>query len=140
MVAPLACGQRRNPGADLRLNALAPLVGGNAGLYTLPFGLFSHRPGGRSKLSAICFGAEMDDATLFTYVGVVMVAHVPWPRALRSLVVPELQWNIACATALVAILAQRSVHICFSGVWPGNRRAASAPRLAALHHPERGWP
>ena len=33
-----------------------------------------------------------------------MVAHVPWPHALRSLVVPELQWNAAYATALVAIL------------------------------------
>jgi len=42
--------------------------------------------------------------SLFTYVGVVMVANVPWPHALRSLVVPELQWNAAYATALVAIL------------------------------------
>ena len=42
--------------------------------------------------------------TLFTYVGVVMVAHVPWPHAMRSLIVPELQWNAAYATAFVAIL------------------------------------
>ena len=38
----LACGQRRNLGADLSAMgaALALLVGGNAGLYTLLFGLF----------------------------------------------------------------------------------------------------
>ena len=46
----------------------------------------------------------MDDADSFTYVGVVIVAHVPWPHALRSLIVPELQWNAAYATAFVAIL------------------------------------
>jgi len=42
--------------------------------------------------------------SLLTYAAVVMVAHVPWPHALRSLVVPELQFNAAYATAFVAIL------------------------------------
>ena len=42
--------------------------------------------------------------SLFAYVGVVAVVHVPWGRALTALVVPELQWNAAYATAMVAIL------------------------------------
>lgn len=42
--------------------------------------------------------------SLFTYIGVVFVAHVPWPHALASLVIPELQFNAAYATAFVAIL------------------------------------
>ena len=106
MVALLLIANVVNLGADLSAMgaAFALLVGGNGGLYTLLFGI-------------LCIGLEVGlsypryasvlkwtTLTLFTYVGVVMVAHVPWPHALRSLVVPELQWNIAYATALVAIL------------------------------------
>jgi Mn2+/Fe2+ NRAMP family transporter len=42
--------------------------------------------------------------SLFTYVAVAVVAQIPWPHALRSLVVPEIEWNAAYATAFVAIL------------------------------------
>jgi len=106
MVALLLVANVVNLGADLSAMgaALELLVGGNGGVYTLLFGI-------------LCIGLEVGlsypryasvlnwtTLTLFTYVGVVMVAHVPWPRALHSLVVPELQWNIAYATALVAIL------------------------------------
>lgn len=106
MIALLLVANVVNLGADLSAMgaALALLVGGDAGLYTLLFGI-------------LCIGLEVGlsypryasvlkwtTLSLFTYVGVVMVANVPWPRALRSLVVPELQWNIAYATALVAIL------------------------------------
>src|SRR6476620_9610477 len=106
MVALLLIANVVNLGADLSAMgaAMALLVGGNGGLYTLLFGI-------------LCIGLEVGlsypryasalkwtTLTLFTYVAVVMVAHVPWPHALRSLVVPELQWNAAYATALVAIL------------------------------------
>lgn len=106
MVTLLLIANVVNLGADLSAMgaALALLVGGNGGLYTLLFGI-------------LCIGLEVGlsypqyasvlkwaTLTLFTYVGVVMVAHVAWPHALRSLVVPELQWNMAYATALVAIL------------------------------------
>lgn len=106
MVALLLVANVVNLGADLSAMgaALALLVGGNAGLYTLLFGIVCialevglsyPRYASVLKWSTLC---------LFTYVGVVMVANVPWPRALRSLVVPEVQWNIAYATAMVAIL------------------------------------
>jgi Mn2+/Fe2+ NRAMP family transporter len=106
MVSLLLVANVVNLGADLSAMgaALALLVGGNASFYTLLFGI-------------VCIGLEVGlsypqyasvlkwtTLTLFTYVAVVMVAHVPWPHALRSLVVPELQWNAAYATALVAIL------------------------------------
>ena len=106
MVALLLVANVVNLGADLSAMgaALALLVGGNAGLYTLLFGIVCialevglsyPRYASVLKWSTLC---------LFTYVGVVMVANVPWPRALRSLVVPEVQWNIAYATAMVAVL------------------------------------
>src|SRR6476469_1552605 len=106
MVSLLLIANVVNLGADLSAMgaALSLLIGGNGGLYTLLFGI-------------LCIGLEVGlsypryasalkwtTLTLFTYVGVVLVAHVPWPHALRSLVVPELQWNAAYATALVAIL------------------------------------
>src|SRR5256885_1162403 len=42
--------------------------------------------------------------SLFTYVAVVAVVHVPWSHALTSLVVPRVHLNAAYATAFVAIL------------------------------------
>lgn len=106
MVALLLVANVVNLGADLSAMgaALALLVGGNAGLYTLLFGILCI--GLEVGLSYPRYASVLKWATLslFTYVGVVMVADVPWPRALRSLVVPELQWNIAYATAMVAIL------------------------------------
>lgn len=95
-----------NLGADLSAMgaALTLLIGGNATLYTLLFGIgcivlevFLSYPQYASIL-------KWTTLSLFTYVAVVMVAGVPWPHALRSLFVPELQWNAAYATALVAIL------------------------------------
>jgi NRAMP (natural resistance-associated macrophage protein)-like metal ion transporter len=95
-----------NLGADLSAMgaALALLSGGSAGLYTLLFGIVCIVL--EVGLSYPRYAAILKWTTLslFTYVAVVIVAHVPWPHAIRSLVVPELQWNAAYATALVAIL------------------------------------
>lgn len=106
MVSLLLVANIINLGADLGAMgaALALLTGGNAPLYTLLFGILCvvlevglSYPRYAAILKWTCL-------TLFTYVAVVAVAQVPWPRALRSLVVPELQFNAAYATALVAIL------------------------------------
>lgn len=95
-----------NLGADLSAMgaALQLLMGGNAALYTLSFGI-------------VCVVLEIvlpyvryanilkwTTLSLFTYVAVVMVAGVPWGEALTALVVPEIEWTPAYATALVAIL------------------------------------
>ena len=106
MVLLLLIANVVNLGADLSAMgaALALLAGGNAGLYTLLFGIICIVLEIWLSYPRYAAVLKWTTLTLFTYVGVVMVAHVPWPHALRSLVVPELQWNAAYATALVAIL------------------------------------
>ncbi len=106
VVALLLAANIVNLGADLSAMgaSLALLSGGNAGLYTLLFGIACIVL--EVGLSYPRYAAILKWTTLslFTYVAVVMVAHVPWGHALRSLVVPEIQWNAAYATAFVAIL------------------------------------
>lgn len=95
-----------NLGADLSAMgaSLQLIIGGNASLYTLLFGIVCillevglsyPRYAGILKWSTL---------SLFAYFGVVMVANVPWSQALLSLVVPQIEWNVAYATAFVAIL------------------------------------
>jgi NRAMP (natural resistance-associated macrophage protein)-like metal ion transporter len=95
-----------NLGADLSAMgaALVLLTGGNEVFYTLLFGILCVVL--EVTLSYPRYAAILKWTTLslLTYVGVVIVAQVPWARALTSLVVPELQWNAAYATAVVAIL------------------------------------
>ena len=106
MVGLLLVANIINLGADLSAMgaALQLLMGGDAGLYTLLFGI-------------VCVVAEIwlnypryasilkwTTLSLFTYIAVVMVAKVPWREALTSLVVPDVEWNAAYMTALVAIL------------------------------------
>lgn len=106
MVSLLLIANVINLGADLSAMgaAMALLAGGNAGLYTLLFGIVCIVLEVGLSYARYAAVLKWTTLTLFTYVGVVMVAHVPWPHALRSLVVPELQWNAAYATALVAIM------------------------------------
>src|SRR6476469_6516969 len=106
MVALLLIANVVNLGADLSAMgaAMALLVGGNGGLYTLLFGIVCIVL--EVALSYPRYAAILKWTTLslFTYVAVVVVAGVPWAHALRSLVFPELQFNAAYATAFVAIL------------------------------------
>jgi NRAMP (natural resistance-associated macrophage protein)-like metal ion transporter len=106
MVTLLLVANVVNLGADLSAMgaALALLAGGNAMLYTLLFGIVCVVL--EVTLSYPRYAAILKWTTLslFTYVAVVAVAQVPWGRALTALVVPELQWNAAYATAMVAIL------------------------------------
>jgi len=106
MVTLLLVANVVNLGADLSAMgaALALLAGGNAGLYTVLFGIVCVVL--EVALSYPRYAAILKWTTLslFTYVAVVAVAQVPWGRALTALVVPELQWNAAYATAMVAIL------------------------------------
>ncbi|OYY92014.1 MAG: iron transporter [Sphingomonas sp. 28-66-16] len=106
MVALLLIANVINLGADLSAMgaALGLLAGGDIALYTLMFGIVCVVL--EVVLSYPRYSAVLKWTTLslFSYVAVVLVAQVPWGHALRSLVVPELQWNIAYATAFVAIL------------------------------------
>ncbi|MEO6040956.1 MAG: divalent metal cation transporter [Croceibacterium sp.] len=106
MVSLLLIANVINLGADLSAmgDVLALLVGGSGAVYTLLFGLVCivlEVALSYPRYSAIL---KWTSLSLLSYVAVVLVAHVPWGRALRSLVVPEVQLNAAYATAFVAIL------------------------------------
>ena len=95
-----------NLGADLSAMgaALQLLVGGDAGFYTLLFGIVCVVLEVWLSYPRYASVLKWTTLSLFAYIGVVIVAHVPWGQALRSLVVPDIIWSGAYATALVAIL------------------------------------
>lgn len=106
IVALLLVANIVNLGADLSAMgaAFALLVGGNIVLYTLAFGIICVVLEVVLSYPRYASILKWTTLSLFTYVAVVIVAGVPWSRALKSLLVPEIQWNAAYATALVAIL------------------------------------
>jgi len=95
-----------NLGADLNAMgaSLQLLVGGNIWLYTAIFGIVSILLEVFLDYRNYASVLKWTTLSLFAYVGVAAVAHVPWGHALRSLLVPEFQWNAAYATGFVAIL------------------------------------
>ena len=106
MVSLLLIANIVNLGADLAAMgaAVALLIGGPIGLYTLLFGAFCIIV--EVALSYERYASVLKWATLslFAYVAVVVVAQVPWGEALTSLIVPRIEWTGAYATAVVAIL------------------------------------
>jgi len=106
IVALLLVANIVNLGADLSAMgaAFALLVGGNIVFYTLAFGIVCVVLEVVLSYPRYASILKWTTLSLFTYVAVVAVADVPWGRALKSLFVPEIQWNAAYATALVAIL------------------------------------
>lgn len=106
MVGLLLIANVINLGADLSAMgaAMTLLMGGNGALYTLLFGIICIVLEVGLSYPRYAAILKWTTLTLFTYVAVVAVANVPWSRALRSLVVPEVQFNTAYATAFVAIL------------------------------------
>ena len=95
-----------NLGADLSAmgDSVALLTGVHAGYYTLGFGIVCVLLEVFLDYRTYASVLKWTTLSLFTYLGVVAVAHVPWGHALRSLVVPEFQWTAAYATGFVAIL------------------------------------
>jgi NRAMP (natural resistance-associated macrophage protein)-like metal ion transporter len=106
MVGLLLVANVINLGADLSAMgaALELMIGGNAGLYTLLFGIVCIVLEVGLSYPRYAGILKWTTLSLFAYFGVVMVARVPWPEALRALVVPQIEWNTAYATAFVAIL------------------------------------
>ena len=106
MVSLLLIANVINLGADLSAMGavLVLLTGGNGALYTIGFGILCIVLEVALSYPRYASILKWTTLSLLTYVGVVLVAHVPWGRALQSLVVPEIQFNAAYATAFVAIL------------------------------------
>ena len=95
-----------NLGADLSAmgDSLTLLTGVRAGYYTFAFGIVCVVLEVFLSYRTYASVLKWTTLSLFAYLGVVAVAHVPWGHALRSLVVPEFHWNAAYATGFVAIL------------------------------------
>ncbi len=106
MVSLLLVANVVNLGADLAAMgaAVALLVGGKAGLYTLILGIVCVVLEVAISYPRYAAILKWGTLSLFTYVAVALVADIPWLRALRSLVVPEIRFDAAYATAVVAIL------------------------------------
>jgi Mn2+/Fe2+ NRAMP family transporter len=95
-----------NLGADLSAMgaAMKLLAGGQAGLYTLLFGVVCVVIEVALNYQRYAAVLKWTTLSLFSYVAVVVVADVPWGRALKALVIPEIQWTPAYAMGFVAIL------------------------------------
>jgi NRAMP (natural resistance-associated macrophage protein)-like metal ion transporter len=95
-----------NLGADLGAMgaALGLIVGGPILLYAVLFGFACILL--EAFISYARYAAVLKWATLslFTYVGVVFAAHVPWGHALYNTFVPSLVFDKGHAMAMVAIL------------------------------------
>jgi NRAMP (natural resistance-associated macrophage protein)-like metal ion transporter len=95
-----------NIGADLGAMAagLKLLIGGPALLYVAAFGLVSVLLEVFSRYSRYVSVLKWLTLSLFTYVGVAFVVHIPWPTVARSLVLPHITFTTAYLTATVALL------------------------------------
>jgi NRAMP (natural resistance-associated macrophage protein)-like metal ion transporter len=95
-----------NLGADLSAMgaALALIIDGHGAVYTLLFGILCLTLEIFVSYSRYATILKWTTLSLFAYFAVVIVADVAWTKALRSLVLPDLQWNQAYVTTMVAIL------------------------------------
>ena len=95
-----------NLGADLGAMgaALGLLIGGPERLYTVAFGVVCILL--ETFISYARYAAVLKWATLclFTYVGVVFAAHVPWGVALYGTFIPQFVFDAPHAMAMVAVL------------------------------------
>lgn len=105
MVTILLVANIVNLGADLCAMgaSLQLLAGGNAALYTSMFGAICIVLEVALSYARYASVLKWTTLSLFAYVAVVMVAPVPWRHALAALVVPDIRWTPAYATAVVAV-------------------------------------
>lgn len=95
-----------NIGADLGAMGagLKLLIGGPALLYVAAFGLVTVLLEVFSRYSSYVSVLKWLTLSLFAYVGVAFVVHIPWPTVAYSLIVPQISFTPAYLTAVVAIL------------------------------------
>ena len=95
-----------NLGADLGAMgaALKLLIGGPDLLYVALFGLLSVLLEVFSRYSRYVSLLKWLTLSLFAYVAVTFVVHMPWGEVARSLVVPQIRFTAEYMTVVVAIL------------------------------------
>ncbi len=106
VVALLLVANVINLGADLGAMgaAVALLLGGNSRIYTVAFGILCLLA--EIFLSYAVYAGVLKWLTvsLFTYVAVVLTAHVTWSRAIVATIIPRISFGSGQAMALVAVL------------------------------------
>jgi Mn2+/Fe2+ NRAMP family transporter len=95
-----------NLGADLSAMGavLQMLVGGDAVIYTIGFGLICVLLETLLNYRQYAAILKFTTLSLFAYVAVVLTVHVPWGEALFAVLVPHIEPTAVFATGLVAIL------------------------------------
>jgi NRAMP (natural resistance-associated macrophage protein)-like metal ion transporter len=95
-----------NLGADLSAMgaAIQMLLGGEVMAYTIGFGIVCVLLETFLNYRQSAAVLKFTTLSLFAYVAVVFTVHLPWGEALRSLLIPHIEWTTAFATGLVAIL------------------------------------
>ena len=95
-----------NLGADLGAMgaALKLVVGGPALLYVILFGIVSALLQVFARYSRYVSVLKWLTISLFAYIAVALVVHVPWGTVLYRMVWPKLQFNAGYLTVVVAVL------------------------------------
>jgi NRAMP (natural resistance-associated macrophage protein)-like metal ion transporter len=95
-----------NLGADIGAmgSSVALLIPGTAKLFTLVFGLASLLALLFVPYTAYSKYLKWLTLSLFAYVGVAFLVHVPWSRALGATLIPRMAFNQESFVALIAVL------------------------------------
>jgi len=95
-----------NLGADLSAMGavMQMLLGGDLVAYTLGFGLLCVVLEIFLNYRQYASVLKFTTLSLFAYVAVVLIVHLPWGEALKGVLVPHVEWTTAFATGFVAIL------------------------------------
>jgi NRAMP (natural resistance-associated macrophage protein)-like metal ion transporter len=95
-----------NLGADLSAMGavMEMLIGGPVVAYTIGFGLVCLLLEVFLNYRQYAAVLKFTTLSLFAYVAVVLIVHLPWGEALRGVLVPHIEWSAAFATGFVAIL------------------------------------
>ena len=106
LVFLLSVANTINLGADLGAMAasLKLLIGGPALLYVAAFGVASVLLEALVRYARYVSVLKWLTLTLFAYVGVAFMVHVPWKEVAFHLVVPDISFNGAYLTVVVALL------------------------------------
>ena len=106
LIALLLVANVINLGADLGAMGagLKLVIGGPQMLYVALFGVVSALLQVFARYSRYVSVLKWLTLSLFAYLAVVLVVHVPWGQVGRGLVLPAVQFNTAYLTVVVAVL------------------------------------
>ena len=106
LIALLLVANVINLGADLGAMGagLKLVIGGPQMLYVALFGVISALLQVFARYSRYVSVLKWLTLSLFAYLAVVLVVHVPWGQVGRGLVLPAVQFNTAYLTVVVAVL------------------------------------